>query len=1300
MIDPFSTDAELTSTKLALDFLLGLLSGGNDDNANNILDNFSDATANVDMRVQLQPRALLAESSASSTSASSVVQDGSSSASNLTNPSLTSSPSPYQLTSSQQIRIGITAGLVEAPLPEQSPANDSQLRTLGATTAGHTRGTLPGTREASPALTAADSPLSSTQSDSTLHPTNAGENDDKSEDENVSELSDSTKSSENEFAPAAPATPEQTLQPVTEAILRWLSNTMPPPAGDHFQANFGTRWNKDEETRLIADSAAAGSDDSQTIDSSQPSDDDESDLDSLDDEEQTLLDETSDDYFLTDDNIDDSTELQALPEDDSDSDDFLSAETDSSDLLNSEESEDEGDITTDELNEQLTDQIADQITDPLNDQLADDLSDAEIEESNYDEQIDAPEEDDTSSEDISEPLAEDLSEESISSEDNSLEDAASDADGYIDESTGGEESDLELDDSAAEESIDPDALSEADNESDLTISDETSIPSDEPYSEQTADTTEDFTIETLSSSETSYSMSTDSTDYASAWSSDYSDDSEDSSLTSSFADSFSELPDSSTSSGDDSFWLQITTTAAAQDLTLWQIKGIERLSTPFDFTFICRSSSFSLALGDLIGQAATATLRLRSGQGQYDMRYISGIITNIEQSPPHDLNSINTTEYQLRIRPQLWLASLTKNYRIFQHQTALDIIHTLLQENNITFQDSTTVRGLRPREYCVQYDESDFSFMSRLMEEEGIFYFFQHNSNEHIMVLGDDSSIYQDCLYAETLSYVPAHSGAFLLNTLISVVLKQNIVPKTYALADYNFETPSTALYSEISGEGKGGRIYDYPGVYQNPQDGDELINLRIEGVEVYQSSITGESTSPFMTSGYRFTMQQFPRPDANRGYILYEIEHHAELDPLDISDRPRPIYTNKFVAIPDHLPFRPPLKTPKPRIYSTQTAVVTGVSGEEIYIDDYARIKVHFFWDQYNSFDENSSCWIRVAQGFAGYNWGGLITPRIGQEVVVTYLDGDPDRPLITGSVYNADNMPPYGPDEKTMTTIKSNSSISDSGMGFNEFRFNDLFQQEEVFLHAERDYNTIVRTGSRSAKINAEESDPGNDSLLIVRGDMSLEIDQGNQTNMFKLGSQSTTLLMGSQSNTIITGSQSDTIMTGSRSVTVTTGMSSHMVMLGTYGFTLMLGMKSSDTLLGMDSTSVLLGIHAISDVMLGMQTSNLGKGKQTNNVVTDTQIMSLETGEQTFTVVAGMQNFTIMKGIQNTLIQEGNQNTTLMKGLRTVTIQEGGQIHNITGTRLDNTIGSHKIIVEGDLTIIASGALILKGATVVIG
>jgi len=527
-------------------------------------------------------------------------------------------------------------------------------------------------------------------------------------------------------------------------------------------------------------------------------------------------------------------------------------------------------------------------------------------------------------------------------------------------------------------------------------------------------------------------------------------------------------------------------------LLLTDIKGEEGISTLFSFKLSMLSENPSIKFEEIIGENVTISIALEDDK----TRYINGIVSEFSQSRGGEQGTadILLSYYTATIVPRLWLLTRTTNCRIFQNKTVPEIVESIFREKEIRDFSMNLMANYIKREYCVQYRESDFDFISRLLEDEGIYYFFQHEDDKHTLILTDDPSHHQPCPEQETARCRPHEGGVYEEDMIDTLVIKKEIRAGKYTLKDYNFEKPNTDLKTEVPSSltvGPGEReYYDYPGGYGNMLDGDNLVNIRMQEEEARIMTLHGASNCRAFTCGYKFRLEEFYRDDMNNAeYVMTGIRHEGSQSYPTGDAQDEQSYINEFTCIPIDVPFRPQRVTRKPRIEGVQTAIVVGPSGEEIYPDKYGRVKVKFHWDRDEQRDESSSCWVRVSQIWAGAGWGAMFIPRIGHEVIVDFLEGDPDRPIITGRVYHGNNNPPYSlPGEKTKSTIKTNSSLG--GGGFNEFRFEDKKGNEEIYLQGEKDWNILIKNDKSQTIGHDETLNVGNNRTKTVGVDQSESI------------------------------------------------------------------------------------------------------------------------------------------------------------------------------------------------------------------
>ena len=527
--------------------------------------------------------------------------------------------------------------------------------------------------------------------------------------------------------------------------------------------------------------------------------------------------------------------------------------------------------------------------------------------------------------------------------------------------------------------------------------------------------------------------------------------------------------------------LSIQTPIGKDILLLARFKGQEGLSELFHFDMNLFSEHQSIAFEEIIGKNVTVSVFLADGS----TRFFNGLISRFSQEYGRGAPGREPlfSCYSATMVPWLWLLTRTSDSRIFQNLSVQDIVEKIFSEKGFNHFRFNLTADYQTREYTVQYRETDFNFVSRLLEEEGIYYFFEHEDAKHTLVMADHPGANKPCPAQKFVKFKMTGGDYFGNEDQIDrLEMIKQIQAGRITLNDYNYEFPDSDLTTTADTThalGPGDREkYDYPGGYALRNTGDTLARLRMEQEEARITHLSGTSDCRAFTSGYRFKLEESSQEDWNeKEYLLTRIRHTADQADTYFSGSSKPgkdkIYTNRFDCINHEVPFRPRRTTPIPVVDGIQTAVVVGPEGEEIYTDEHGRIKVQFHWDREGQHDENSSCWLRVSQSMAGNGWGAIFLPRIGHEVIVEFIEGNPDRPIVTGQVYHGVNRPPYTlPDEKTKSTFKSNSSIG--GTGFNEIRFEDEKDEEQIFIHAQ--YNQDIRTENDRCEWI------GNESHLIV--------------------------------------------------------------------------------------------------------------------------------------------------------------------------------------------------------------------------
>src|SRR5215471_4946503 len=519
--------------------------------------------------------------------------------------------------------------------------------------------------------------------------------------------------------------------------------------------------------------------------------------------------------------------------------------------------------------------------------------------------------------------------------------------------------------------------------------------------------------------------------------------------------------------------LAITTPLGKDALLLRGFNGTEAISHLFHFDLDLLSENESLKFQDLVGK--NVTLRIFDAEGEE--RYWNGFISRFSQGS----QDRRLTAYRAQMVPWLWFLTRTSDCRIFQNKTVPDIIEKIFSDLKFKDYQLRLYGNFAPRDYCVQYRESDFNFVSRLMEEEGIYYFFKHEQNKHTLVLANDSAAHEACPGQKTARYDFRGGAVEYEDVITEWHHEEEFRTGAWAQTDYNFETPSTSLAVTVNGNNPY-EIYEYPGEYRVRGDGDRLARVRLQEHTARTSLGQGTSGCRHFTSGFQFTLQDHYRKDLNTPYLLTAVRHVATQGSYEAGGTSEELsYRNSFECMPFSIPYRPQRVTPQPFVQGCQTAVVVGPGGEEIYTDKYGRVKVQFHWDREGKKNENSSCWVRVSHPWAGQGWGAISIPRIGQEVIVDFLEGDPDQPIITGRVYNAEQMPPFGmPGGAVVSGIKSNSTKG--GGGYNEISMNDTKGTELINIHAQYDQQKKVEHDERVSIGNDRTESVGHDEKITI--------------------------------------------------------------------------------------------------------------------------------------------------------------------------------------------------------------------------
>lgn len=566
-----------------------------------------------------------------------------------------------------------------------------------------------------------------------------------------------------------------------------------------------------------------------------------------------------------------------------------------------------------------------------------------------------------------------------------------------------------------------------------------------------------------------------------------------------------------------SAFFTLTIDGVSADIRVVAVRGEEEISELYEFEVEFVSDDPALDFDAIVGKPALLELVTNE-----DPRFVHGIVRRIEESGVGQ----KLSSYTVEIVPALWTFGLKSDCCIYQALAVPDVIKDVLESGGLAAGSDFDLGGLKgsypKREYIVQYRESDLDFIDRLAEEVGIFYFFEHTDSGHKLVFGDDPGAHADIGGLVELPSRPDDTGMQSDTAQVSDLrFTRTLRTGKVMMQSFNFEKNKLALKTESAAADEADHVdYDFDGRYYDEGTGKQLAKVRQEAYAARRRILTGRSNCRHLTAGYKFAVIEHPRDDFNGDYVITKVNHEGEqpqaagADAIGAGSGER-TYVNTFEAIPASVPYRPLAVTERALVDGPQTAVVTGPSGEEIHCDSHGRVKVRFFWDRYGSTDDKSSCWVRVSQS---HRINDLAIPRVGEEVIVGFLEGDPDQPIVIGRVYNGGAQSPYAlPGDKTKSTFKTLSSPG--GGGFNELRFEDAAGSEEVYLHVQKDWNievlndrteTITRnlthktgqdeerevTRDRFRKVGRNEAvDIGGDQLVKIKGDRT-EAVEGNES------------------------------------------------------------------------------------------------------------------------------------------------------------------------------------------------------------
>jgi type VI secretion system secreted protein VgrG len=725
--------------------------------------------------------------------------------------------------------------------------------------------------------------------------------------------------------------------------------------------------------------------------------------------------------------------------------------------------------------------------------------------------------------------------------------------------------------------------------------------------------------------------------------------------------------------------MEITTPLGDDVLLFHAMRAREEISRVPEFQLDLLSMKGDIDLDEILGKNVTVAVALADDS----TRHFNGFVTRFSQGRMLG----RYYRYSATVRPWLWFLSRTADCRIFQELTVPDIIKQVFKDHGTADFELELTNPYRTWTYCVQYRETDLNFVSRLMEHEGISYYFRYADGKNTLVLTDSYSGHQTFPGVDQLSLIdPDRVARADIEHVSSWDFGREVQPGVYVHDDYDLERPSVELLTQKTQsrnyQPSQYEIYDYPGHYLQKADGEQYASVRIDEYGAQFERAQGTTNARGLATGYLFTLAGCPRDDQNREHLV--IGAHTELEFSDyeaLPDRGAASYSCRFVAMSSKQQFRPARLTPKPFVQGPQTAMVVGPGGDEIYTDKYGRVKVQFYWDRLGKKDANSSCWIRVSQPWAGKAWGGVTIPRIGQEVIVDFLEGDPDQPIITGRVYNAEQMPPYElPANKTQSGMKSRSSMGGGPANFNEIRFEDKMGAEQLFIHAEKNQDIEVENDEthwvghdRKKKVDHDETTlikhdrtetVDNDETILIHGNRSEIVDKNETIAIHQNRSETVDI-----NETIAIG--------GSRSITVSKSETATVALQRTHS----VGINESITV-GAAQEVTVGGLQAIT---VGAMQATVVGGNQSNSV-----------GGGRSIAVGGNQATTIGKDVSMSVAKDETRDVI---GLRKTKIGKDDTLE--VAKKLMITAGESVVIKSGDasITLKKDGTIILKGKNITV-
>jgi type VI secretion system secreted protein VgrG len=726
------------------------------------------------------------------------------------------------------------------------------------------------------------------------------------------------------------------------------------------------------------------------------------------------------------------------------------------------------------------------------------------------------------------------------------------------------------------------------------------------------------------------------------------------------------------------------------------MRGREELGRLSEYHLDLLSADGEIDVDAILGKNVTIKLALPDDS----TRYFNGHVTRFSQG---ELRG-RYYQYTATVHPWLWFLTRTADCRIFQEMTVPDIIKKVFADHGTADFTLELTSSYRKWTYCVQYRETDFNFISRLMEQEGIYYYFRHTEGHNTMVLTDSCSKHVPCPGYEELAYIPPESLARPeLEHISRWQFSREVQPGVYVHKDYDLERPSVDLKTQkVLTRGytpSNYEVFDYPGEYLQKADGEQYASVRIDELGTQFETANAVTNARGVAVGALFTLDKCPRADQNCEHLIVAADYDLEFSDYEALEGAGTSYKCNFAAMSTKQQYRPQRTTPKPFVQGPQTAVVVGPAGDQIYTDQFGRVKVQFHWDRLGKKDENSSCWIRVSHPWAGKGWGAVSTPRMGQEVIVDFLEGDPDQPIITGRVYNAECQPPFGfPAGAVISGVKSDTH---KGSGNNEMSMDDTAGKERVFIHGQYNMDTVIEHDQTSTIHNCRTDRVDIDDSESIGKNQKWDVGINRDAT---IGSNETLTVGANRTKDV--GANETVTIGGNRSATVSGSETATVALQRTHSVgvneTISVGAAQEITVGGLQALTVgamqTINVGANQSTSVGAnQSTNVGANRtvnvasnQTTNVGADATVSV--TGEEKHTVGGGRSS-SVGKDeslkIGKKFFVDAGDAVTIQTGDASITMKKDGTI----------VIKGKDITIEGSgkINVKASSDVVVKGSKV---